>query len=329
MGSAGRTIHETPDFRPKTVEILYQNILMDHSIPFSQPFQIDLAIPALIGFSDFIGCWFMRTECGFILVDPGPTATIPTVVAYLKQQGISSLAAILLTHIHVDHAGGVGTLSALYPETPIICPARSIPHLIDPARLEQSSRTVLGPLMDHYGPINPVPEHSLSPAESSPWGAISTPGHSPDHTAYLINGFLFCGEALGVICALKSSTYRRPATPPRFEKKAYLESIAKLEAVKLRSASAQSAAPHTACFGHFGSLDWSDSICAESRAQIELWIDIIASDPTASDETIIGQLLKEDPLYAEWRHLPESIREREMIFVKNSVSGIRDYVKRQ
>ena len=285
----------------------------------SPPEQIDLAIPKLPGFSEFIGCWCAQLESGFFLVDPGPTSTIGEVVTYLEERAITSLSAILLTHIHVDHAGGVGTLSALYPETPIICPSRSIPHLIDPTRLEQSSRTVLGSLMDHYGPIKPVPETSLVPAESSQWHAIPTPGHSPDHTAYLIDGYLFCGEALGVICAPQSPTYRRPATPPRFEKSPYIDSILKLEEQH----------PHTLCFGHFGSVSSSTSIFAESRAQIDRWTEIIAQDPTASDEAIIAQLLERDPLFSEFKNLVQPLQERENIFIKNSIAGIRGFVGKQ
>lgn len=285
----------------------------------SPPEQIDLAIPKLPGFSEFIGCWCGQVESGFFLVDPGPTSTIGEVVTYLEERAISSLSAILLTHIHVDHAGGIGTLAALYPETPIICPARSIPHLVDPTRLEQSSRTVLGSLMDHYGPIKPVPKTSLVAAETSHWGAIPTPGHSPDHTAYFIDGYLFCGEALGVICTPQSQTYRRPATPPRFEKSPYLDSISKLEEHN----------PHTLCFGHFGSLSSSSTIFAESRAQIDRWTDIIAQDPTASDEAIIAQLLERDPLFSEFQKLVQPLQEREKIFVKNSIAGIRGYVGKQ
>lgn len=285
----------------------------------SPPEQIDLAIPKLPGFSEFIGCWCGQVESGFFLVDPGPTSTIGEVVTYLEERAISSLSAILLTHIHVDHAGGIGTLAALYPETPIICPARSIPHLVDPTRLEQSSRTVLGSLMDHYGPIKPVPKTSLVAAETSHWGAIPTPGHSPDHTAYFIDGYLFCGEALGVICTPQSQTYRRPATPPRFEKSPYLDSISKLEEHN----------PHTLCFGHFGYLSSSSTIFAESRAQIDRWTEIIAQDPTASDEAIIAQLLERDPLFSEFQKLVQPLQEREKIFVKNSIAGIRGYVGKQ
>lgn len=284
----------------------------------SPPEQIDLDIPKLPGFSEFIGCWCGQVESGFFLVDPGPTSTIGEVVTYLEERAITSLSAILLTHIHVDHAGGIGTLAALYPETPVICPARSIPHLVDPIRLEQSSRTVLGSLMDHYGPIKPVPKTSLVAAETSHWGAIPTPGHSPDHTAYLIDGYLFCGEALGVICAPQSQTYRRPATPPRFEKSPYLDSISKLEEHN----------PHTLCFGHFGSIPWTQDICAQSRHQITTWIEIVSANPTTSDETVIDLLLTQDPLFAPFGDLPEPIQKRERTFVNNSLRGIRDFVHR-
>lgn len=289
----------------------------------SAPEQVDLALPALTGFYDFIGCWCARTAEGFIIIDPGPAATIPDVIAYLHERSAStsgspSLTTILLTHIHVDHAGGTGHLAAAFPEATVICPARSIRHLVDPTRLEESSRTVLGTLMDHYGPIAPVPALRIVAAEESSWNAIATPGHSPDHTSYLIDGHLFCGEALGVICAPASATYRRPATPPRFEREPYLTTIALL---KQQSS-------HTACFGHFGSLPWTPEICAQSQQQITTWIGIVSIHPNASDETLIDLLIKQDPLFAPFADLPEPIRQREGTFVKNSLRGIRDFVSR-
>lgn len=290
----------------------------------SAPEQIDLALPALSGFYDFIGCWCARTPEGFLIVDPGPAATIPDVIAYLHERGAtssgsSSLTTILLTHIHVDHAGGTGLLAAAFPDATVICPARSIRHLVDPTRLEESSRTVLGTLMDHYGPIAPVPASRIVAAEESPWHAIATPGHSPDHTSYLIDGHLFCGEALGVICAPASPTYRRPATPPRFEREPYLATIDLLE----------QQSPHTACFGHFGSLPWTHELCAQSRQQITTWIEIVSAHPTASDETLIDLLLAQDPLFAPFAELPEPIQQRERTFVRNSLRGIRDFVSRE
>jgi glyoxylase-like metal-dependent hydrolase (beta-lactamase superfamily II) len=285
----------------------------------SAPEQIDLAIPTLAGFADFIGCWCGRVESGFFLVDPGPAATIPVVLEYLDYRKVSTLAAILLTHIHVDHAGGVGLLAEAFPETPIVCPARSIRHLVDPTQLTTASRTVLGTLMDHYGGLSPVPAERIIAAEESSWGSIATPGHSPDHTAYLVDGFLFCGEALGVICAPVSPTYRRPATPPRFEPTPYAASITRL---------AETAA-HTACFGHFGSLPFTQNLCTESFDQITHWIAAIGDNREASDQELITHLTATDPLFEAWNELPETIRQREEIFIANTFAGIRDYLVRQ
>jgi glyoxylase-like metal-dependent hydrolase (beta-lactamase superfamily II) len=284
----------------------------------SAPEQIDLAIPALAGFTDFIGCWCGRVESGFFLVDPGPAATIPTVLEYLHYRNASTLAAILLTHIHVDHAGGVGLLIENFPDTPIVCPARSIRHLIDPSHLATASRTVLGTLMDHYGAILPVPAERIIAAEESSWGSIPTPGHSPDHTAYLVDGYLFCGEALGVICAPASLIYRRPATPPRFEPTPYTTSIARLGEV----------AAHTACFGHFGSLPLTPRLCTESLGQITHWVASIRDNRESSDQELIAHLTATDPLFGPWNELPETIRQREEIFIANTFAGIRDYLVR-
>jgi glyoxylase-like metal-dependent hydrolase (beta-lactamase superfamily II) len=297
----------------------------------SQPEQLDLSISALTGFYNFIGCWCLKGENGFIVIDPGPLATIDELIEYLSDRGCTpstssksdQLFAILLTHIHIDHAGGVGALSEIYSSAKVVAPKRSIKHLIDPTRLKESSSAVLGSLMLHYGDIVPVPEDRLVAAEDefdgvSYWKAIPTPGHSPDHTSYLIDEYLFCGEALGVTCVPISELYRRPATPPRFEKEPYLRSINEL--AKL--------APRTVCFGHFGSLDCSNDPFGQSKAQIERWISIITENINSTDNETIQILVEKDPLFTPYRDLPEAIKRREDIFIINSIRGIKDYILR-
>ena len=82
----------------------------------------------LPGFTSFIGSWIYKGKKTF-LVDVGPAATIPVLVKSLEVLEVSHLDAILLTHIHIDHAGGIGDLSLLFPDTPIVCHETGIQHL--------------------------------------------------------------------------------------------------------------------------------------------------------------------------------------------------------
>ena len=135
----------------------------DAEIKDSYP-QIDLVklnIP-LEGFYNFIGCWIYYSGNQTILVDPGPRNTIATLVNALRERGIKNIDYILLTHIHIDHAGGVGLLLRYYPEAQVICHPEGIPHMIAPAKLWASSLKMLGPIAEAYGEIEPIPAGNIS-----------------------------------------------------------------------------------------------------------------------------------------------------------------------
>ena len=108
--------------------------------------------PPLESFGDFISAWLYRGEISF-LVDVGPSSTADALLNALRNLNVDRLDFILLTHIHLDHAGAVGEIAAVYAQTPIICHPAAIPHLIDPARLWAGTQKVLGSMADTYGPI--------------------------------------------------------------------------------------------------------------------------------------------------------------------------------
>jgi len=287
----------------------------------TSPQQVDLAISQLEGFREFIGAWVVETSRGVIIVDPGPDVTIPILVHELELWGIKKLSAILLTHIHVDHAGGTAALVKRFPMTPVVAHSRIHKHLVDPTELIRGSVRVLGEsLMSIYGPIRPVPSELLRSAELGGWGAIPTPGHSSDHISYLIDDTIFIGEALGNTTPDSSQFYLRPATPPRFffdvytnSIKAIQEKVTGLERVKY-------------CFGHFGIRDEHiDALLCLPQialAQIGLWVDTVRKHSEEPVEAIVDLLLEVDTYFAAFKRLPLDIQAREIIFIKNSVRGI-------
>ena len=175
--------------------------------------------PPIPGFDDFIGCWLYRENISFI-IDPGPSVTSEALARALEELEVSRLDYIFLTHIHIDHAGGVGDIAAHFPESPIICHKAGIPHLVDPSRLWEGSVKTLGETAKAYGPIKPVSSNRFIQADQFKSDIIMpvfTPGHSAHHVSYLTEKYLFAGEAGGVFLSLDSGReYLRPATPPKF-----------------------------------------------------------------------------------------------------------------
>lgn len=287
----------------------------------SLPIQLDLAIPEIEGFRRFIGAWIVETSDGIIVVDPGPYTTIPILVHELESRGVQKLAAILLTHIHVDHAGGTGALLEKFSGVPVVVHSRVHKHLADPTELTRGSIKVLGEtLMAAYGPIPPVSAELLVAAETSSWGAIPTPGHSSDHVSYIIGDTIFTGEALGNTTPDSSGFYLRPATPPRFFFDTYTSSIRALE----KRINSQKIVRY--CFAHFGmreeSADQGSRLPELSLDQISLWVDTVRANAEEPIENIVEHLLEVDSHFAPYRTLPSDIQSREMIFVGNSIRGI-------
>lgn len=282
----------------------------------------------LPGFTSFIGSWIYKGEKTF-LVDVGPAATIPILVKSLETLGISHLDAILLTHIHIDHAGGTGDLSLLFPETPIVCHESGIKHLTDPSRLWDGSLKTLGHTAMVYGPFRAVPPnllHEASRFQRHGIVSIMTPGHAPHHVSYLLSLYLFAGEAGGVFINIsRDNYYLRPATPPRFFLETSIESIDALIATK----------PSMICYGHFGMSEDAAEMLKTHKKQLLIWKNIIENEmirfkKTHTEDFIaccLNKLLKEDPNLKGFAHMDEAVQERERGFLQNSIKGFIGYLQ--
>ena len=162
---------------------------------------IDLDMPNEPGFRNFMNAWLCSDRQMTFLVDPGPLATLPQLLQGLEDCQVETLDYILLTHIHIDHAGATGAVLEHFPEARVICHPDGIAHLVNPAKLWAGSRKVLGRLADAYGEILAVPEKQIGFAEeigSPRLRAFLTPGHAPHHCCYLFDDLLFAGEVAAV-----------------------------------------------------------------------------------------------------------------------------------
>jgi glyoxylase-like metal-dependent hydrolase (beta-lactamase superfamily II) len=152
--------------------------------------------PPIDGFEDFISSWLYRGETCF-LVDVGPASTADGLIKILDEANVDHLDYILLTHIHLDHAGAIGEIATAFAQTPIICHPAGIPHLVEPARLWEGTKKVLGSKAEGYGPIKAVARQRFVDAghfESEALVTLITPGHAAHHVSYRTKNYLFAGD---------------------------------------------------------------------------------------------------------------------------------------
>ena len=281
--------------------------------------------PPILGFDDFISVWLYRGDVDFI-VDTGPSVTAPGLLESLEKAGVSKLDYILLTHIHLDHAGGVGEVAERFPDAKIVCHKAGIPHLVDSSRLWEGTLKTLGETGRAYGPVKNVEESRFVDAEkfdSSHAEAILTPGHSAHHVSYLAGSVLFAGEAGGVHLNVESGLeYLRPATPPKFFLETSVKSIDALISKK----------PKTICYSHYGMSDNAVGMLTNHRRQLFFWKEIIGRELESSPRKnyvvdCLNALLREDKNLEGFFSLEADLQERERGFLANSIRGFAGYLQ--
>jgi glyoxylase-like metal-dependent hydrolase (beta-lactamase superfamily II) len=157
------------------------------------------------------------------IIDPGPTTTLERLVGALADVGIGpgDLRHVLLTHIHLDHAGASGHLLELFPRARVHVHEDGASHMVDPERLVASTRRTFGDLHDRlWGEMKPVAADRIEawrPGGAGPWAGlrpVPTPGHIAHHVAYLDerDGTLFSGDSMGI--ALAGGPQHPPTPPP-------------------------------------------------------------------------------------------------------------------
>jgi glyoxylase-like metal-dependent hydrolase (beta-lactamase superfamily II) len=172
-----------------------------------------------------IAAALLHGTSGVALIDPGPTSTLPTLRHDLGEAGISmsDVTAIVLTHIHLDHAGATGTLNRENPRLKVYVHERGAPHLVDPGRLLASAARLYGDAMDRlWGDVLPVPRERLvvlAGGERFEAGGRElrveyTPGHASHHVSYFNpdSGIAFIGDTVGI--KRTATGYVLPPTPP-------------------------------------------------------------------------------------------------------------------
>ena len=179
----------------------------------------------------------VRSAAGVALVDPGPASCLETLRAALAGAGIAiaDVRALLLTHIHLDHAGAAGSLVRENPDIRVYVHERGAPHMIDPSKLLASAARLYGDALETlWGPFLPVPEANVRAlaggeriaAADRAFEVVHTPGHASHHVSFFDrdSGVAFVGDVAGVRTG-RALFVLPPTPPPDVDVEVWAESI--------------------------------------------------------------------------------------------------------
>jgi len=282
-------------------------------------------------FTSTLSSWVYKDNNLCFLVDTGPTSVIDSLKKALDNLGINKmdLDYILLTHIHMDHAGGVGELVKSFPNAKVICHPKGIKHMINPEKLWEGSLNLLGDMARLYGKITPIPEDRIRHKDSVANGkieVIETLGHAPHHQSYHFERYLFAGEVAGVNVPLSEGVFTRPATPPVFN---YEISMASIQKLLVRNLS-----DHMICYGHIGIRENAELCLTIAKEQLSIWIQVIEElyeNRLDSDffDQVVEELKKKDKYFSGFDLMDRNTRVKELYFIGNSIKGIEGYIERK
>jgi glyoxylase-like metal-dependent hydrolase (beta-lactamase superfamily II) len=234
-----------------------------------------------LGRSRAIASYLIRHSDGAILVECGPGSTLHTLEQRLKEQGLGlkHVTHVLLTHIHLDHAGAAGAL-ARYGAKIYVHPVGA-PHMINPEKLLASAARIYGDQMQTlWGEFLPVsPEQIVIPEDGKAFTIgnleflpLNTPGHAEHHFAYLFQDLCFSGD-IGGVRIFPHRYLRLPMPPPEFHLEKWRQSVARLRSVSFR----RIAPTH---FGIFDDAEWHLQALEENLNAVEQWLErVMPSDP--------------------------------------------------
>lgn len=271
-----------------------------------------------LGNARVIGCW----QVGDVLIDPGPGSTLPTL---LQELGDDRPQALLLTHIHLDHAGATGALVQRWPELRVYVHERGAQHLIDPSRLYSSAQRLYGDDMERlWGEMLPVPERNLEilhggeRVHGDAFEVAYTPGHASHHVSYLHDGTAFVGDVGGVRITADALTIP-PTPPPDVDVEAWHDSVARVRAW----------GPDRLALTHFDAYEDVERQLEQLDARLDTWSqlardggreaftagvrDEIARDGTPEQATLYQQAAPVDQLYLGYERYWRKRAERESV----------------
>ncbi len=227
---------------------------------FAQPLDLFHA-----GNARSVGVYLLDTSQGLALHDCGPSSCIDALKRGLSERGyeLGDVRHLLLSHIHLDHAGAAGTLVREHPALQVHVSEIGAPHLVDPSRLERSARRLYGESFDTlWGELAPVPNANVHAADERALGleCFPAPGHASHHVCYFDGETLYAGDAAGVRIQPHRSVLP-PTPPPETDVEEWYRTLEQIERC----------APERLAVTHFGVADDVSRHLSELRQRLDVW----------------------------------------------------------
>ncbi|HEX6663079.1 MAG TPA: MBL fold metallo-hydrolase [Gaiellaceae bacterium] len=230
------------------------------------------------GAERIIGSYLLETDDGLALFDCGPSSCIEDLEGGLRGRGVSltDIRHLLLSHIHLDHAGAAGVLVRKHPALLVHVSEIGATHLVDPSRLEASARRLYGETFDElWGELAPVPAENVQVVGGRVAGleCFPSPGHARHHVCYLAeDGTMYAGDAAGVRIA-PDPIVLPPTPPPDYDLETWLETIDEIERRQ----------PARLALIHFGVFDDIPRHLADLRESLHEWTAWVEEDITEDE----------------------------------------------
>lgn len=287
------------------------------------------------GFEGITSSYFIACDRP-VLIETGAALGAPNVRASLTELGCGpqDLATIVVTHIHLDHAGGVGDLAQEYPNARIVVHERGARHLADPTKLVASAYRIFGPKMNEmFGPLLPTdPDRidalgvrgSIDLGGGRSLDTFHNPGHASHHVALIDSqtGDLYTGDAAGVYVPETGDV--RPATPPPdFDFELAITSLHAMQAV----------GPSRLLFSHFGPTTEIDRVFEDSLTQLHYWVEWVKQahhEGMDFDHALLMVLAKDREVNGQFFANPEVSNKFEQLSSSEAqVSGIWHWLEKR
>ncbi len=284
------------------------------------------------GVENFIASYVLKGEKATAIIETGPTCSIPNLLSGLREIGARNedVDYVMVSHIHIDHGGGAGTLMQRLPNAKLVVHVRGAPHIISPEKLWEQSKLVLGEVAIAYGKIEPVPENRvITPSDGTLFDlggsvqvkVLETLGHASHHLAYFDSDSqgIFQGDAAGIYFPQLDVTI--PTAPAPFNLEMTLASLEKLAQLQ----------PKRLYYTHYGPVENGVEKLKRYEAQLLLWASVVSDAVKRGDtiESVHEQILRKDPqMKAAIDFINKHLVLREGVVMQN-VQGYVEYFKRK